>query len=153
MKKEVKKDDMARDRLVRFVFGMAVMAALFSGVLIAIHMFGLMEYTVSETVTPPVIESFRAEPEAIRAGESSTLIWNVTRAWNVSIDKVGPVASSGEFVVLPEETSIYTLSAANHAGEAEATITVQVVAKVPEIEEMADSAAISSKSEPENVII
>ncbi|GEM_PF-1357602 len=121
-----KEKDLARNRWVRLVFGMAVMAALFSGLLIVIDQFGLMEYAASEPASLPRIESFRAEPETIRAGESSTLIWNVTRARNVSIDTIGPVVPSGEFAVMPKETSNYTLFASNPAGSVEVAVTVQV---------------------------
>ena len=148
-----KEKDLARDKLVRLVFGMAVMAALFSGLLISIHLLGLMEYNVSKPESPPVIERFWAEPDTIRPGESSTLIWNVSRARNVSIDAIGPVAPSGNFAVMPKETSNYTLSAANPAGKVEATVTVQVAAEAPEVEDAAEPATAPSKSEPEKVII
>jgi hypothetical protein len=47
---------------------------------------------------------------------------------DVSIEPgIGHVAREGEFALLPEETTTYTLVAANSAGRAEARATVRVL--------------------------
>ena len=64
--------------------------------------------------TPPVIQSFTANPASIVAGESSTLSWNVTSATSVSIDQgIGTVGLSGSRTVNPSVNVTYTLTATN----------------------------------------
>ena len=41
----------------------------------------------TQPVAPPVIVAFSANPTQISAGESATLLWNVTEATTVSIDQ------------------------------------------------------------------
>ena len=117
----------------RFILGMVVMAAIFSGLLLAIDHFGLMgPMGYDGETSPPRIERFEVDPAEVRPGESSILSWKVSGAVpvaNVSIEpEIGPVAPEGEFALLPEETTTYTLAAANYAGRAEAKATVTVLA-------------------------
>jgi hypothetical protein len=117
----------------RFFLGMVIMAAVFSGLLLAIDHLGLMSPAGYDGETsPPKIELFEASPSEIRPGQSSILSWNVSGvglAANVSIEPgIGPVAREGKFALLPEETTTYTISAANHAGRTEARVTVTVLA-------------------------
>ncbi|HII07577.1 MAG TPA: hypothetical protein HA349_09785 [Methanotrichaceae archaeon] len=118
----------------RLLLGMAIMAAIFSGLLLAIDHLGLMVPPTGESgdLSPPKIELFEASPDEIRPGESSILSWKVSGvglAANVSIEPgIGQVAREGEFALLPEETTTYTLSAANSAGRAEARVTVTMLA-------------------------
>lgn len=130
--------------LTRFLLGIFVMAAIFSGLLLAIDHLGLMSPPGYDRETsPPVIERFEADPGEIRPGESSILSWEVSGiglADDVSIEPgIGPVAPEGEFALLPEETTNYTISAANRAGRAEARAAVRVLVvaeheKIPESE-------------------
>jgi hypothetical protein len=117
----------------RFLFGMVIMAAVFSGLLLAIDHLGLMSPAgEGRDSTPPMIERFEANPGEVRSGESSILSWNVSGvglAANVSTEpEIGPVAPDGEFALLPEETTTYKISASNYAGRAEARVTVTVLA-------------------------
>jgi hypothetical protein len=117
----------------RFFLGMVVMAAIFCGLLLAIDHLGLMSPAGYDRETiPPAIELFEASPGEIRPKESSILSWNVSGvglAANISIEPgIGHVAREGEFALLPEETTTYTLVAANSAGRAEARATVTVLA-------------------------
>lgn len=118
----------------RLLLGMAVMAAIFSGLLLAIDHLGLMTSPTGESgdLSPPEIELFEASPGEIRPGESSILSWKVSGvglAANVSIEPgIGQVAREGEFALLPLETTTYTLSTANSAGRAEARVKVTMLA-------------------------
>jgi hypothetical protein len=83
--------------------------------------------TVTPSTQPPAISSFGAGPPTIAAGESSTLRWSVVGATTVSIDQgIGNVALSGERVVMPSATTVYTLTATNASGIS-ATATAQVI--------------------------
>jgi len=115
----------------RFLFGVAVMAAVFSGLLFALYHLDLMPGPVESYGTaPPRIDLFEASPAAVGPGEGSTLAWRVSGvslADKVTIEPgIGPVAREGRLAVLPEETTVYTLTAINAAGEAEAMVTVVV---------------------------
>ena len=79
----------------------------------------------------PVINSFSASPDAISAGDSTTLTWDITGATNVTIDPgVGSVALSGSTTVSPATSINYTLTAANSSGWRSMTITVIVSGSV-----------------------
>ncbi len=101
--------------LARFLLGIFVMAAIFSGLLLAIDHLGLMSSGGYDRETsPPAIERFEADPSEIRPGETLILSWKVSGvglADDVSIEPgIGPVAPEGEFALLQEETTTYTLS-------------------------------------------
>jgi hypothetical protein len=82
---------------------------------------------VPQGVTRPVVNSFASNPGKIAPGGSSTLIWDVSGAATVIIDpQVGNVALNGNRVVLPKQTTTYTLTATNEAGTATATAQVTV---------------------------
>jgi hypothetical protein len=119
--------------LARFLLGAFVMAAIFSGLLLAIDHLGLIRPAGEDgDMKPPAIERFEADPGEVRPGEGSILSWKasgVGLADEVSIEpEIGPVVPEGEFALLPEETTTYTLVAANSAGRAEAEATVRVLA-------------------------
>jgi uncharacterized cupredoxin-like copper-binding protein len=84
--------------------------------------------TVS-ALTPPVITSFRADPDHISAGEYSTLRWTITGITpgvdTVSIDQgIGVLPPSNSYQVSPSVTTTYVLTATNAAGSTTATATV-----------------------------
>jgi len=82
---------------------------------------------LANTNQPPLVNSFVAEPATIVPGGSSTLSWNVSGATRVIIDQgIGSVSLSGNRVVMPNVTSIYTLTATNAAGIS-VTATAQVI--------------------------
>jgi len=130
-KKEGREEGPVGGYMARFLLGIFIMAAIFSGLLLAIDHLGLVSPAGYDGETsPPAIERFEADPAEIRPGESSILSWKVSGvglAANVSIEPgIGPVAPEGEFALLPEETTTYTISAVNFAGRAEANVTVRV---------------------------
>ncbi len=75
----------------------------------------------------PVVNSFAASPPSIVTGGSSTLSWDVSDADSVVIDQgIGTVSSSGTFVVSPNVTTLYTLTATNGNGQTQRSTTVVV---------------------------
>jgi peptidoglycan-associated lipoprotein len=76
----------------------------------------------------PVINFFNAEPSTIDKGQGSSLRWSVANGTNITIDQgIGQVSPNGRRTVYPADTTTYTLSAANSAGESTtATVTVTV---------------------------
>jgi hypothetical protein len=102
---------------------------------------------VLERITePPIIESFKAAPETIQCGGSSTLRWNVKGATvKVLIDPgIESVDSVGAYQVTPTVTTTYTLTAAGQGGNAVQSLTVTVTPPPPPpvIEFKADPAVI-----------
>jgi hypothetical protein len=78
-------------------------------------------------VNLPVISSFEASPSAISTGEGSRLSWSVSDATSVTIDpEIGTVALTGTRQASPTETTIYTLTATNDAGNRFDTVRVIV---------------------------
>ena len=76
----------------------------------------------------PVIATFEASPEAITAGVTSTLIWNVMNATSVDISPdIGSVNTSGSIAISPMVTTDYTLTAANEYDTVTLTISVSVI--------------------------
>jgi len=79
----------------------------------------------------PVILSFGATPDAISAGGSATLEWQVNGADTVTIDQgIGAVATNGSQTVTPGETTTYQLVAHSDGGDAVATAVVTVKPKL-----------------------
>jgi hypothetical protein len=100
-------------------------------VLTARNRFGHTTAQVSIRVTAapaPTVVRFTAAPVEIVAGETSSLVWQVENATEVSISPTpGPVALTGSSTVTPTQTTTYTLTAKNASGEsvtAQATVTV-----------------------------
>jgi hypothetical protein len=82
------------------------------------------------TPTPPVIESFVANPDYLLSGSADTalLAWEVSGADRLSIDpEVGAVTgATGTTSIQPSVTTQYTLLAENDDGSDTAVVTVQV---------------------------
>lgn len=91
----------------------------------------------------PNIVSFSASSTNITAGESVTLIWQVSGADTVSIDQgIGEVFSISSISLNPTDTTTYTLTATNTAGSVTATVTVTV--EWEEVRQWASTATASS---------
>src|SRR5262249_25435219 len=86
------------------------------------------QVTVQVNAPPmPRIVRFSAAPIEIVAGESSSLVWQVENATDVTISPtLGEVALTGSSSVTPSVTTTYTLTARNSAGEVSAQATVTV---------------------------
>jgi len=98
----------------------------FFTIILILIMFALIN-GCSPAPSTPVITSFLADPQVIDAGGTSTLTWEVSDATTVTISPgVGSVALIGTFVVSPEETTTYTLTASNAAGNVTANVNVTV---------------------------
>jgi hypothetical protein len=75
----------------------------------------------------PSIVSFQANPTVITAGQSATLVWNVSGTNTVSIDQgLGAVPAASSQIVFPTATTVYTLTASNLAGTTSKSIVISV---------------------------
>jgi hypothetical protein len=76
----------------------------------------------------PVIRNFYVDPPTILRGQFSNLYWDVEDATRVYIypGGEGGVSSAGSWVVSPQQTTFYRLTAINTAGSAEKTIVLTV---------------------------
>src|SRR4030042_1378393 len=65
----------------------------------------------------PSIVTFQTNPAVITAGQSATLVWNVSGTSTATIDQgLGVVPAAGSQIVSPTSTTVYTLTAGNFAG-------------------------------------
>lgn len=80
---------------------------------------------VTITNLPPTISYFRAYPLQIAVGSSSVLSWGTTNAATTTINGV-VVSSTGMLTVSPTSTTLYTLTAQNSGGNANASLSVSV---------------------------
>jgi hypothetical protein len=98
--------------------------------LTATNVSGTSGASLTVTVQPSLsISSFDADPTTIRAGDSSTIRWNVAGASSVSISPdIGNVSLSGSRAVSPSSTQTYILTAVSGAQVINRSVTVQVVA-------------------------
>jgi len=80
-----------------------------------------------KNTSPPPEVTFSADPSLIKIGESSTLSWTTINAETATIDhKIGSVDLSGSRVVLPQETTTYTLTATGSGGTTTKSTTINV---------------------------
>lgn len=84
--------------------------------------------TTATTSSMPTVVAFSATPAQIAAGQSATLMWNVTNATSVQIDQgVGSgLALAGTVTVTPSATTTYMLTASGNSGTTTATTVVTV---------------------------
>jgi len=94
---------------------------------------GVDSVTITTTSTQAVqIVRFQASPDRIRAGQQTSVDWQVLNADTVTITpEIGSVPSNGTRSVSPRVTTQYRLTARNRAGEATATTTVVVEEEPP----------------------
>jgi hypothetical protein len=75
----------------------------------------------------PSIVTFQTNPAVITAGQSATLVWNVSHTNSASIDQgLGIVPAAGSQIVSPTVTTVYTLTASNFAGTTSQSIVISV---------------------------
>ncbi len=96
---------------------------------------GRARVTVSTAAAPEVkVVRFTANPTSIKAGQTSTLVWEVLNADEVIITGLGKVEpTSGTSTVAPTETTTYTLTARNRTSEVSEAVTVTVERPGPQI--------------------
>jgi len=92
--------------------------------------------TCSVTVGPalPTMDTFRASPEVLSFGQSTTLTWaGIANATNCSIDHgIGAVpCRNGSVTHAPSETTVYTMTLTNAAGSRTFLYTVIVAGAAP----------------------
>jgi hypothetical protein len=83
---------------------------------------------VTTAAAPRVkIVRFSANPPVIQAGQTTTIVWEVVDATDVSISGIGKVDSkSGTSTVTLSQTTMFTLTAKNSTSEVNETLTVTV---------------------------
>jgi hypothetical protein len=75
----------------------------------------------------PVVHLFNISPNSIYKGNSAVLSWQVTGTDKVVISQgIGEVAPSGTVTVLPQTSTIYTLTAYNQYGSRSVAISIGV---------------------------
>ena len=112
-----------------------------------------------DPISPPDC-TLASSPASLTRGQSSTLGWSTQNATNVSIDQgVGPVSSQGSLVISPQQTSLYTLTAAGPGGAktCSATITVtnapSTLVAEWKFDEVSGSTALDSSGNGHNGIL
>jgi hypothetical protein len=84
----------------------------------------------------PKITAFTAEPSKIKRGGSSTLSWQTENADSCEIrPQIGTVDPSGSAIVLPAETTTYTLTATGTGDPATSKVTVIIENSSPVAEQ------------------
>ena len=123
--------------------------------LFANKMSGSASKSVTITVTGmlPAISNFSSSPDSITAGQAATLSWSVAGATSVSISPdVGTVSLTGTKSVSPSSTTVYTLTAANGAGNSTASATIMVsISSAPVITAFSVSPASIKSGEASNL--
>ncbi|MCS6953400.1 MAG: PKD domain-containing protein [Bryobacteraceae bacterium] len=113
--------------------------------LTARNQFGDVSTTVTVRVTPPQaprILRFAASPTEILPGESSTLVWEVENATEVTITGLGRVDLRGSSSVSPADTATYTLTATNPQGQVVAQAVVSVAKPVKILDFVAEPTTV-----------
>jgi serine/threonine protein kinase len=94
--------------------------------------FGVAGPTPTPVIAPPVIELFTVSPAQAIPGEKVTLKWQVINADTVQIDAFGNVPPIGEQADQPQQTTRYTLTAANKdTAPVQKVITLLMVTPTP----------------------
>jgi len=84
-----------------------------------------------QDISPPS-SSIRAEPEAVKANEDSTLTWGSMLAVSCSIEPgIGNVDCNGVISVSPEETTAYIFTATGPGGSTTSSATITHINSVP----------------------
>jgi peptidoglycan-associated lipoprotein len=111
-----------------------ILMALLAAVLVA----GCKKKQPAPVAPPPPppapTASLSANPDAIEAGQSTTLTWRTENATEIAIDGIGPVQPSGSRQVSPVQSTTYRLTAKGAGGTQEATARVTVAQPAPKQE-------------------
>jgi hypothetical protein len=101
--------------------------SLFLSVLVVCLLLGCGGKDTSGPGSVPVITAFSASSTPVDAGAKVELSWAVSGATTLSIDQgVGTVTGRTSLSVAPSQTTTYTLTASNAAGNVSARTTIQV---------------------------
>jgi len=108
---------------------------LVAGLLAAVLVVGCKKKPQPTAPPPPPppapTASLSANPDAIQAGQSTTLTWRTENATEVSIDALGAVEPNGSRQVSPAQSTTYRLTAKGPGGTQEATARVTVAQPPP----------------------
>jgi hypothetical protein len=96
-------------------------------VLVPLLLLGLLLFHWLTAV--PIVDEFTASSSEIKQGESVTIKWRVRNTRTVTINRFGSVPPAAERTDTPDETTTYTLAAANSYGAAQPPppLTVKVI--------------------------
>ena len=99
------------------------------------------------------IVSFEVTPSIIDLGASANLSWVVTGATSVSINQgIGSIALSGHRIVIPTETTTYTLTASNAFTSKQASVMIQIRSE-PSLPPVTPNIACSTDSTTNKITI
>ncbi len=103
----------------------------------------------AEAATLPArIMEFKAEPSAVRPGQSVTLTWAVENPRSTTIEPtVGRAAPRGKMTITPTATTTYTLTVMGVNGTLTKTVTVTVAGTKP-VEAISPTAAPAERPAP-----
>ena len=91
-----------------------------------------------DEVTQFSITAFNVEPSLIEQGQTANLSWTVMSAQSVTIDQgIGNVSNIGHRIIMPAETTTYTITAVNKTKTLTATTQI-IVTEATENEEEED---------------
>ncbi|MBN1374614.1 MAG: FHA domain-containing protein [Dehalococcoidia bacterium] len=90
-------------------------------------------YPPTQTVYPPVINSFTSNVTTIDQGQAVTLTWSTSNTSNATITPdIGAVSLSGSTTVSPGSTTTYVLTASGSSGSTVSnSVTINVMPRVP----------------------
>ncbi len=98
----------------------------------------------TETVEAVRILRYQANPTTIRPGQTSTIVWQVINADEVTITGIGRVdANGGSSTVAPVDTTQYRITAKNRVGEVNETLSITV--------ERPDARVLACSAQPMNI--
>lgn len=102
----------------------------------------------------PLVNFFTATPLEVTAGGTVVLAWDVSNAEQVEINPVpGTVDAAGQFVVNPEQSTVYTLSATSFAGTTEQSVEVKVSGVAPTVQEFTSNPLTLVKGQTAEIVI
>jgi hypothetical protein len=101
----------------------------------------------------PTITNFTANPNNIMSGQSASLAWQVIGATSIQISNITATLSapSSSIVVLPAETTTYTLTATNAVGSMQKSAMVTVT-MAPTVATVQINPAASTQAIPPNFL-
>ncbi len=102
----------------------------------------------SQNVVEPVIRSFSVKPAQVTKGGKVTIRWDVQNADDVELKPLGQVSATGDEVVHPDQTTIYSLSATNKGGGKSGTFQEVIVEKKTNSKSGKESPETSEENPP-----
>lgn len=80
-------------------------------------------------IAPPIVARFDADAVSAHSGDEVVLSWDVSGADYAVISPIGGLVSGTSVTVAPTQTTVYTLTAGNEAGQVTASVRVAIVSR------------------------